>query len=290
LAGYTKIIFKPFVKSIDNKIWHKRTIPAMYVKIKAFLLIVLFLGIFSRVHSQQLTKVSEPVFKEGEQLSYKLKYGIFTAAEADLRVESTPIKFEGQPTYHIIAEGRTAGTFDVFYKVRNRYETYIDQKTLLPYYYAEDRHEGGYKHSDKITFNRLNNKITAAKGVFPFKGDVFDFLSAYYFARSIDVSQMKIGEKFELQYFLEDGINTLGITYVGKEKVKCDLGTFNCLKFNPTIIPGRIFRKDSKLYLWITDDNNRIPVKAQVEVILGSLTMDLSAAKGLKYPLNPLSN
>jgi hypothetical protein len=102
------------------------------------------------------------------------------------------------------------------------------------------------------------------------------------------MSKIKVGDKFELHYFLEDSINALGITYVGKEKVTCSMGTFNCLKFNPTIIPGRIFRKDSKLYLWITDDQNRIPVKAHVEVIVGSLTMDLTAAKGLKYPLNPL--
>jgi hypothetical protein len=239
--------------------------------------------------AQELTKINEPVFKAGEQLSYKLKYGFITAAEADLRVESSDIKFNDHPVFHIIAEGKTAGTFDVFYKVRNRYETYVDEKTLLPYFYAEDRHEASYKHTDKVTFDRQANKITAAKGVFPFKGKVFDFLSAYYFARNIDVTKMHIGEKFELQYFLEDGVHTLGITYAGKEKASCDLGTFNCLKFNPTIIPGRIFRKDSKLYLWISDDANRIPVKANVEVILGSVSMDLSAAKGLKYSLNKLS-
>ena len=66
------------------------------------------------------------------------------------------------------------------------------------------------------------------------------------------------------------------------------LGKFNCLKFNPTIIPGRIFKKDSKLYLWITDDANRIPVKANVGLIIGSVTMELADAKGLKYPLNPM--
>jgi hypothetical protein len=245
---------------------------------------------FGKAFTQELTKVNTPVFKAGEQLSYKLKYGFFTAAEADLRVENTDIKFNGHPAVHIIAEGRTAGSFDVFYKVRNRYESYIDEKTLLPYYYAENRHEGNWKHSDKVTFDHANNKITAAKGTYPSKGDVFDFVSAYYFARTLDVSKMHIGEKFDLHYFLDDAVNTLGITYVGKEKVTCSLGTFNCLKFNPTIIPGRIFRKDSKLYLWITDDANRIPVKAHVEVILGSITMDLTAAKGLEHPLNPLSN
>jgi hypothetical protein len=249
---------------------------------------ILFILCIGKVAAQELNMVSEPVFKPGEKLSYRMKYGFFTAAEADLRVENTDIKYDGKPAYHIIAEGRTAGSFDVFYKVRNRYESYVDEKTLLPYFYAENRHEGNWNHSDKVAFDHTTNKITAGKGSFPFSGKVFDFVSAYYFARNIDISKIKIGDKFEMKYFLDDGVHSLGITYVGKEKTDCSLGTFNCLKFNPTIIPGRIFRKDSKLYLWITDDANRIPVKAHVEVVLGSLTMDLTSASGLKYPLNSL--
>jgi hypothetical protein len=253
---------------------------------KPFFLIFFFFTAFSvTAFGQELTKINETVFKPGEELSYRLKYGFFTAATADIKVENSAIKFDDRPAYHIIAEGRTAGTFDFLYKVRNRYETYIDEKTLLPYFYAEDRHESNYKHTDKVTFNHTDDKITAAKGTFPFKGDVFDFLSAYYFARNIDVSKMRIGQQFNLQYFLDDGIHIMSITYVGKEKTDCSLGTFNCYKFNPTIIPGRIFRKDSKLYLWITADNNRIPIKAHVEVVLCSLTMDLLDAKNLKFPL-----
>ena len=234
-------------------------------------------------------QVNEPVFKTGEKLGYKLKYGIFTAAEAHLRVEDSPVKFDNQPGYHIIADGFTAGTFDIFYKVRNRYESFIDQKTLLPNFYTENRHESNYKHTDKVTFDHDKNVIKAVKGSYPFSGKEFDFVSAYYFARCLDISKLKIGEKIELKYFLDDGIQALTVTYLGKEKMKCSMGTFNCLKFNPTIIPGRIFRKDSKLYLWITDDNNRIPVKARVELVVGSLTMDLISASGVKYPLNPVS-
>jgi hypothetical protein len=256
---------------------------------KAILILFFILSVFYGSYGQEMVKISDPVFKAGEQLSYKLKYGFFTGAVADLHVEESEKKFDGRPVFHIVADGRTAGTFDIFYKVRNRYETYIDQTTLLPYFYTENRHESNYKHSDNVTFNHHDDEITANKGVFPFKGKVFDFLSAYYFSRSIDVSKLHIGDKFDLKYFLEDGVHTLTITYVGKEKADCALGKFNCLKFNPTIIPGRIFRKDSKLYLWITDDDNRIPVKAHVELIVGSVTMDLIGAKDLKYPLNPLN-
>ncbi|HZX57957.1 MAG TPA: DUF3108 domain-containing protein [Mucilaginibacter sp.] len=256
---------------------------------KRYFFVILFAaGRLSSAYAQEFTKVATS-FQPGENLSYKVKYGFVTGAEATIRVEDSQLKFEGQPVYHIIAEGKTAGTFDIFYKVRSRYESYVDENTLLPYFYAENRHESSYRHSDNVTFNHINNTIKAGKGMFPFKGNVFDFVSAYYFARCIDVTKLKIGEKLDMQYFLDDGVHVMSITYMGKERVKCSMGTFNCLKFSPTIIPGRIFRKDSKLYLWVTDDNNRIPVKAHVEVIVGSLTMDLTAASGLKYPLNPVS-
>jgi hypothetical protein len=256
---------------------------------RKYVVLTFFMLSFSMTHGQETLKLGEPVFKIGEELDYRLKYGFLTAAEADLHVEETQKKFDGHPAYHIVADGKTAGSFDFFFKVRNRYETYVDQNTLLPYFYTENRHEANYKHSDNVTFDHRDEKITADKGVFPFKGKVFDFLSAYYFSRSIDISNIHVGDKFDLKYFLEDGIHTLSITYVGKEKIKTDVGNFNCLKFNPTIIPGRVFRKDSKLYLWITDDENRIPVKAHVELIVGSVTMDLISVKNLKYPLNPLN-
>lgn len=248
-----------------------------------------FLLVFCQIaNAQELSKRNALAFKDGEQLDYRLKYGIFTAAEANLRIEESDIKFDGKPTYHIVVDGRTAGSFDIFFKVRNRYESYIDRTTTLPYYYTENRREGKYRRTDKVLFNHDNKKITAQSGTYPFKGMVFDLPSVYYFARNLDLSKTKIGDEFTLQYFSENKVQTLGITYVGKEDVSCALGTFNCLKFSPTIEPGRIFKKNSKLYLWITNDGNRIPVKAQVEILVGSVTLEITGAKGLKYPLNPL--
>jgi hypothetical protein len=248
-----------------------------------FLLIALLPGnIFSQDPEKELTAA----FQQGEHLHYKLEYGLFTAAEADLQIQTGDTRYENKPVYHIIANGKTSGTFDIFFKVRNRYESYIDRNSLLPVLYTENRREGKYRHTDHVVFDHAENKITADKGVFPFTGKVFDFPSAYYFARCLDMSDIKVGDKITFRYFLEDAIQSLTITYLGKETVECAMGKFNCLKFNPTIIPGNIFKKDSKLYLWITDDRNRIPVKAKVEIIVGSLTMDLTSASGLKYPLN----
>lgn len=248
-------------------------------------LLILCLLIVAQVSAQSLARLKEPVFKSGEQLDYKLRYGFLTAAEGHLSV--TDGTFEGKPVFHLTARGQTAGTFEVFYKVNNLYESYIDAKTLLPYLYTEAIKEGNYRRSDRVTFNQSTKKvISREKGTFTFKGDLLDLVSAYYYARNLDISKLKPGSKINLQYFLIKDVSSLGITYVGKEQIKTSMGTFNCLKFNPTIKPGRIFKESSKLYLWVTDDGNRIPVKAQVEILVGKVTMELTGTKGLKYPLD----
>jgi hypothetical protein len=239
----------------------------------------------STAFSQVLQNVQEPVFKAGENLSYRLRYGFIIAAEASIKVFETETKFDNRPVFHLLAEGRTAGSFNVFYKVKNRYDSYIDKETLRPYLYTENIREANYRRTDKVRFYQDEKKLVSNKGTFKGNGQTFDVVSAYFFARSLDISTLKQGDKFNMDYFLGDGISKLEVQFVGRERIKTALGTFNCIKFSPSIQPGRIFRKDSKLYLWITDDANRIPVKAHVEILVGAVTLELKAADGLKYPL-----
>jgi hypothetical protein len=117
--------------------------------------------------ARKFPKPDEVAFQAGEQITYKLKYGIFTAAEAVIKVENTAVKFDNHPALHIYADARTAGTFNLLFKVRNKYETFIDPQTLLPYYYSEQRQESKYRHSDKVTFDHQKGIITADKRQVP---------------------------------------------------------------------------------------------------------------------------
>lgn len=246
--------------------------------------IVVFLS-FKGV-AQELPFVKEPVFQAGEILKYKLKYGFITAAEGEIKVQESDLKFDGKPTYKLLVDGATSGTFDIFYKIRDHYDSFIDKDNLKPYFYQENIREGGYRRQDKARFQQEEKKVVATQGTFKTPtAQTFDLVSAYYFARSLDISKMKSGDFVKLNYFLGDEISQLEIQFVGREVVKTKLGKIKCLKFSPSIKPGRVFRKDSKLYLWITDDGNRVPVKAQVEIIVGSVTMEIKSAEGLKYPL-----
>lgn len=252
---------------------------------KSLLLIVIALLSF-KGSAQELPFVKEPVFQVGEVLKYKLKYGFITAAEGTLKVQESDLKFDGNPTFKLMVDGQTSGTFDVFYKIRDHYDSFIDKDNLKPYFYQEKIREGGYRRQDKARFYQDNRKVVATQGTFKTAStQTFDLVSAYYFARSLDISKMKIGDFVKLNYFLGDEISQLEVQFIGREVVKTKLGEIKCLKFSPSIKPGRIFRKNSKLYLWVTDDGNRVPVKAQVDIIVGSVTMEIKSADGLKYPL-----
>jgi hypothetical protein len=252
----------------------------------AFLFLIGVLLVSVQVYAQELPLKKEPVFQAGEVLQYKLKYGFITAAEGTLKVLNTDMKFDNKPVYKLSVDGETSGTFDIFYKIRDHYDSYIDKETLTPYFYQENIREGGYKRADKARFTQHSRQVVSNRGTFTGPtNQTFDLVSAYYFARSLDIANIKSGDQFALNYFLQDGISQLKIEYIGKEVIKTKLGKIRCLKFSPSIQPGRIFRKDSRLYLWITDDGNRVPVKAQVEILVGAVTMELKSATGLKFPL-----
>ena len=253
---------------------------------KTLALVYSLLGMLLCVHGQQLPYLKESSFQAGEELTYRLRYGVISAATGTLKVEDSNIKFSSPHSFHLTARGRTSSAFSVFYTVDNRYDSYTDSRTHLPHYYTENIREGNYRRTDIVRFNHRNRTVQGNKGTFKSESDqTFDLLSAYYFSRNLDLSKVKQGQSFKLTYFLNDEIATLGIEYIGIETIKTPLGTVECLKFSPEIKPGRIFRKDSRLYLWVTNDGNRIPVRAQVEILIGSVTLELTDAKGLKYAL-----
>ncbi len=253
------------------------------MKIKLVLIALLFTNFG---YAQKLSVLSQSAFNVGETLKFKFRYGFFNGAEATLQVLKSDIKFNNRETLRLLVQGRTSGSFDIFYKVRNRYESVIDKESFIPYFYYEDINESDYHRNDKAKFYPNEKKVVSKKGTFKSNADqIFDLVSAFYFTRNVDLSKLNIGQLITINYFLEDSISQLPIQYISREKVKTTNGWLVCKKFSPAIQPGRIFRSGSRLYLWITDDENHIPVKAHAELVVGSVTMELTESTGLKIPL-----
>ncbi|MDI1354352.1 MAG: DUF3108 domain-containing protein [bacterium] len=221
-------------------------------------------------------------FKEGEVLTYRLHYGLLNAGMAVLEVKPDLIHVNGRNVYHIVGSGYSTGTTDWFFKVRDRYETYLDKDALLPWLFVRRVDEGGYKFKQDYVFNHYTKKVDIGNNQkYDVPSGVQDMVSAFYAGRNLKFSTAKVGEIISMPCFVDKEVWNLKIRYVGKEIIETDLGKFRCLKFNPIVQKGRVFKEEEDLTVWISDDQNHIPMRAQANVLVGSIKMDITDTHNL---------
>lgn len=235
--------------------------------------------------SKELPKKSNEAFKEGEVLSYRLHYGVINAGVAVLEVKPEVLEVSGRKVYHIVGNGYTLSSFDWIFKVRDRYETYMDKDALIPWLFVRRVDEGGYKFSQDYMFNHYVNKVDVGGGEkYDFPEGTQDMISAFYSARSLDFSNAKEGDIFSLNSFMDKEIWPLKIKLVGRETIETDLGKYKALKFRPIVQKGRVFKSEEDLNVWISDDKNHIPLRVQAKILVGSVKLDITNIKNLANP------
>lgn len=235
---------------------------------------------------KDLPEIKHNAFKRGEVLSFRMHYGIIDAGIATLTVTDEQKEFAGRKTYHVVGFGTSKGTFDFFFKVRDRYETYIDEKSIVPWIFIRRVSEGGYTINQDYIFNHYSQKVSDGEGLYDIQPNMQDMLSAFYYARTMDLTNAKPGDIFTLNCFMDKEIYPLKIKFIGREEVTIKLGTFRCLKFRPIVQKGRVFKHEEDLNVWLTDDGNHIPIKGQADVLVGSIKLELTNFSNLANPIS----
>ncbi|HET6227137.1 MAG TPA: DUF3108 domain-containing protein [Bacteroidia bacterium] len=236
-----------------------------------------------------LPEIPNKAFKRGEVLSYHMRYGFIDAGVATLTVTDEEKEFAGRKTFHVVGLGNSKGTFDFFFKVRDRYETYIDEKALVPWIFVRRVSEGGYTINQDYIFNHYTNKVNVAGDAqYDIQPNMQDMLSAFYYARNLDLKNAKEGDVFTLSCFMDKEIYPLKIKFIGREDVEIDIGKFRCLKFRPIVQKGRVFKHEEDLNVWLTDDDNHIPIKGQADVLVGSIKLELTSYSNLANPISKI--
>lgn len=234
-----------------------------------------------------LRTLQHNAFKPGEKLTYVVHYGFMNAGEAVLELQENEREIQGRKVLRAVGVGRSLGAFNLFYKVDDHYETYFDRDGVFPWAFVRRVNEGGYEFSQDYLFIQHRHKVsTQKKETHDIPPHAQDMISAFYFARTIDFGKAEVGDVFNIDCFLDDENWPLGMRFIGRETIKVRSGKYRCLRFQPVVQKGRIFRDPDDLNVWVTDDGNHVPVLAQASVLVGSIKMELSSYEGLANPVS----
>ena len=229
-------------------------------------------------------------FQDGENITFKIFYnalGLYVdAGTASFTV--TQENLGNKPVYHVVGTGTSNSSYDWIFKVRDKYESYIDTANLQPLKFIRNVDEGGHKIYENVTFNQQTNSAITTKGVYKVPNCVQDVLSAIYYARNIDFEKYIIGDKIPFTMFLDNEVYNLYIKYLGKETVKTRYGKFKAIKFKPLLVKGTIFDGGEKMTVWVSDDANHIPLRIQSPISIGSVKVDMMMYRNLRYPLSSM--
>jgi hypothetical protein len=247
----------------------------------------------------QLREVNNDAFSRGEILMYKAYYdalltGQVIAGGAVFEVKDEDKKIGERSTLHVSAIGKTRGAFNWFFKVVDRYESYIDEKALVPWLFIRRVDEGGYIIQQDVTFNQ-NKKVAYFKDV---KRDrtstvsmpeyVQDVLSAIYYCRTIDFTNYKMNDEFAVKFLLDDTVYSTKVIFLGRETVNVGIGKVKCIKIKPQVLTGTIFKDPYPVIVWVSDDKNKIPIIAESEILVGKVKLELINFSGLKNTFSAL--
>lgn len=272
------------------------------MKIKLALTILLIISSFNlniaqdtSANKKEFRKINQNAFKPGEKLTFEINYGFVTAGEAVMEVDPVYQTINGRKCYDIRFTVNSTSSFDWVYKVKDFYRTYVDVEGLFPWRFEQHIKEGTYQRDFEAIFDQQNLKAktyTGEKEPKKFEGEfdipeyTQDAMSAFYFYRTFDYSKMKVGDITTVQNFYKDKTYPLQVKYLGKETIEVPAGEFRCVKVEPLVQEGGLFKSEGSIIVWMTDDERKMPVKVKTKVVIGSIDADLSEYSGLAGPLN----
>ena len=241
--------------------------------------------------SKPLRRSPNSSFTVGEKLEYRLHYGFINAGEAIIAVDPQYFMVNDRVCYKISVDGRSTGSFDFVMKIRDQFISYVDTSAMLPHKAYRLIREGKYKLDETVYFDQANktarmkrdndaetNHVTPA--------NVQDIVSGYYFLRTVNFDKQQVGDTTLINAFFEGKGYDFRVRYLGKDVVNTKLGKVNAIKLSPLMPDNQMFKGGNSIRFWVSDDKNRVPIKVEAVLFIGSVDLDIKSYSGLKWPLN----
>jgi hypothetical protein len=249
-------------------------------KIILFLLLILTVSFDSQ---------NDDAYEAGEWFKFRIHYGFVNAGFATLEVKDAVVN--NKKAFHVIGKGYTTGMSRFFFKVDDLYESYIEKESGNPSQFVRKINEGGYTKNQEGFFNQSANKIVVkdyknkSEKAFVIPKNTQDILSAFYYLRNYPtIDKINPGESIVIDMFFDDETTKFKLKFIGRENITTKFGVVSAMVFRPLVQSGRVFKEQESLTVWVSDDENRLPIRIKAELAVGSIKADLDGFKGLKHP------
>jgi len=265
-------------------------------KVFTFLLLAFTLCSFQTEKGNEYALVRNDSFSRGEVIEFKMTYGFFTVGKGSAKIHPDYHKFNDRSCFKVDVEGKTVGMVDWVADVDDKWGAYIDTAALVPHQFYRRIREGRYKKDEWTNFDHKNKKIEVkaigkdGKMKDPKYYDapthVRDMVAGFLYLRVMDFSKLKVNDTVTVSGFFEDEFYKFRIVYKGKDDVRLKVGKVRALVFKPVMPKNKIFEGEDSITAYFSDDKNRIPLKIDARMFIGTAGVELTSYSGLKNPLN----
>ncbi len=241
--------------------------------------------------------VKNDSFTRGEVLKFKMTYGIFTVGRGSATIHPNYFKLNHRDCFKVDVFAETVGLVNWVSDVEDQFGAYIDTSSLLPHLFYRKIREGNYRKDEQTFFDHENRKIkvrTADRKTGKYKEPIFydapahvrDMIAGFLYLRTMDLSNTQVGDTVKISGFFEDEFYNLKVIYKGRATIKTKVGKVRTLVFKPVMPDNKLFDGENSITAYFSDDKNRIPIRIDAEMFIGSAGVELTDHSGLKNPLN----
>lgn len=241
-------------------------------------------------------------YKAGERMDFTMHYnwGMIDSDVGSATVRLDTVRFNGHEAFLCSVKGKTTRMYDMFFKVREDFKSWFTVDGLRPLKFTRDTFEGKYvaRNTYIYDWNAAEPHIIAdvyssSSGQrnleLPLTPCTYDLPALFFFARNIDMDKVEPGKRYPMTFAIDDDIFNVYFIFYGPETIHVKgLGTVKTIRFAAKLLAGEVFTGEEDMMIWISDDENRVPIYFEAPILVGTASGRMSSCSGLKYPFSAL--
>ncbi len=241
-------------------------------------------------------------YQAGEHFDFTVHYswGIINSDVGKASVDLDTMTVDGRKVFHCAVYGKTVSWYDLLFKVREDFQSWFTTDGLVPLRFTRDTREGRY--IARNTYNYMWNMpephiqadvYSSSSGQrnveLPLDSCTYDLPALFFLARNMDFDAVTPGVRYPMTFAIDDDVYNVYFILLGRETRKIKgLGHVRTIKFAAKLLAGEVFTGEEDMLIWVSDDDNRIPLMFEAPILVGTASGRLSGWSGLKHPFSSL--